>query len=174
MPCYKKMVFAFYGFFFYEKRQNFHGKVKYRCDVDFASAIKALISRIIDSFFSGASLGTKSRAEIAVLKAFLASVWLPNCVKQEPFLWCSLCARFFGYLYLKANSISWRQSTVTRYYRFGTQTSNAHTLKIIIFSLYFVIVRPKYQNYRQSMNWELLLVNKAFLKFKVFKKKFVK
>ena len=54
--------------------QNFHGKVKYRCDVDFASAIKALISRIIDSFFSGASLGTKSRAEIAILKAFLASV----------------------------------------------------------------------------------------------------
>ena len=104
--------------------QNFHGKVKYRCDVDFASAIKALISRIIDSFFSGASLGTKSRAEIAVLKAFLASVWLPNCVKQEPFLWCSLCARFFGYLYLKANSISWRQSTVTGYYRFGTQNSN--------------------------------------------------
>ena len=121
--------------------QNLHGKVKYRCDVDFASAIKALISRIIDSFFSGASLGTKSRAEIAILKAFLASVWLPNCVKQEPFLWCSLCARFFGYLYLKANSISWRQSTVTRYYRFGTQTFNTlHTLKIIIFSLY---VLPK-------------------------------
>ena len=119
----------------------FHGKVKYRCDVDFASAIKALISRIIDSFFSGASLGTKSRAEIAILKAFLASVWLPNCVKHDPFLWCSLCWRFFGYLYLKANSISWRQSTETRYYRFGTQTSNTHILKIIIFSLYG-IVRP--------------------------------
>ena len=121
------MVFAFYVFS--EKSQNFHGKVKYLCDVDFASAIKALISRIIDSFFSGASLGTKSRAEIAILKAFLASVWLPNCVKQEPFLWCSLCARFFGYLYLKANSISWRQSTVTRYYRFDTQTSNQGPLK---------------------------------------------
>ena len=120
-----------------------------------------MISRIIDSFFSGASLGTKSRAEIAVLKAFLASVWLPNCVKQDPFLWCSLCARFFGYLYLKANSISWRQSTVTRYYRFGTQTSNTHTLKIIIF--YYM----SYQNYQQSRHkLGTFLVTKAFLKFK--------
>ena len=132
-----------------------------------------MISRIIDSFFSGASLGTKSRAEIAVLKAFLASVWLPNCVKQEPFLWCSLCARFFGYLYLKANSISWRQSTVTRYYRFSTQTSNTHILKSSFFPLYHVIFRPKYQNYQQNRHelWTFFCKVVAFLKFKVFKKK---
>ena len=38
------------------------------CNVGFDSAIRALMSRIMDSFFFGASFGTKSKADKAKRK----------------------------------------------------------------------------------------------------------
>ena len=83
----------------------------YLVEVFSASAIKAWISRIIDSFLSEVIFGTKSSEVMAVTKAFWPSEYRPSLVKHRPFLWCSLYSRFRGNLVFRACSISCKQSS---------------------------------------------------------------